>query len=167
MIDYGVDIKEISQNEKMISHLSMTKEIQTAHNEEQTAEIAQNIAKTARSGDVFCLHGTLGAGKTSFCRSFIRALVGSDVTVPSPTFTLVQTYDTQEQSIWHFDLYRLEYPDEIYEIGWEEALSDNICLIEWPDKAGTFIPDYAIHIHIDIMPKDVRQFTILRPPHEQ
>lgn len=131
-----------------------------AKNEQDTANFAGKIASNAKEGDIYCLHGNLGAGKTSFSRAFIQSLTSDTTEVPSPTFTLVQTYDTQNFSIWHFDLYRLEEPEEVYELGWEEALSDNVLLIEWPEKAETLIPNTAHHIYITIDDDETRTIRI-------
>lgn len=105
-----------------------------------TANFAAKIALKARPGDVFCLSGDLGTGKSVFARGFIRTLCGKDTEVPSPTFTLVQTYETPCADIWHFDLYRIKNPEDIFELGWDEALSDGIALIEWPERAGNYLP---------------------------
>lgn len=131
-----------------------------AKTEEDTALFAYNIAKTAQKGDCFCLHGDLGAGKTSFSRYFIQSIISKDTEVPSPTFTLVQTYDKDDYSIWHFDLYRVEDPEEIYELGWEEAIQDNILLIEWPEKAQAHMPKTAHHIYITINDDQTRTILI-------
>lgn len=128
--------------------------------EQETIAIARSVAQGARAGDVFLLEGTLGAGKSVFARGFVRALAGEDVDVPSPTFTLVQIYDTAKAPIYHFDLYRLEAPEEIYEIGWEEALSGGIVLVEWPQRLGAFAPANAKRIHIDILDNQRRRITI-------
>ncbi len=86
-------------------------------------------------GDVVFLKGTLGVGKSFFARSFIRALAKNPkLEVPSPTFTLVQIYEDLKIPVWHFDLYRLESSDEVFEIGLDEALSEGISLIEWPER---------------------------------
>ena len=111
----------------------------TLADEAATASLAANLAQRARPGDVITLAGPLGAGKTSFARFFIAAL-GVDDEVPSPTFTLVQTYEAASGLIWHFDLYRLTTPDEARELGLEEALIDGIVLIEWPDRLGSSLP---------------------------
>lgn len=105
-----------------------------------TQSFAMQCAESAQNGDVITLEGPMGAGKTAFARHFIQHLVGEEIDVPSPTFTLVQTYETSKGTIWHFDLYRLEDADEIYEIGWEEAISDGILLIEWPERLGNLLP---------------------------
>ena len=112
----------------------------TSESEDNTVNFAKQCAQQAKPGDIFTLHGTLGMGKSVFSRGFIRELMQEDVDVPSPTFTLVQTYETSQGTIWHFDLYRIEDPEEIYEIGWEEALDNGICLIEWPERLGALIP---------------------------
>jgi tRNA threonylcarbamoyl adenosine modification protein YjeE len=107
--------------------------------ETATASLAVALAAQARPGDVLTLSGVLGAGKTSFARFFIRAL-GIGEEVPSPTFTLVQTYETTRGTVWHFDLYRLTSPEEVWELGFEEALIDGIILIEWPERIGALLP---------------------------
>jgi tRNA threonylcarbamoyladenosine biosynthesis protein TsaE len=105
-----------------------------------TERLAAIIAAQARPGDAILLSGDLGAGKTHFARAFINALTAVPEEVPSPTFTLVQTYPTPRGTIWHFDLYRLKQPDEIWELGFEDALVDGILLIEWPDRLGGLAP---------------------------
>ena len=127
--------------------------------ETETTALAARIAIGAKAGDVFLLEGPLGAGKSVFARGFIRALCGENTYVPSPTFTLVQTYDARDTAIWHFDLYRLEDPDEIYEIGWEDALS-NIVLLEWPQRLGSHAPHHARRITIETLGGESRRITI-------
>ena len=105
-----------------------------------TAALAARLAAVARLGDLIALHGTLGMGKTAFARGFIRHLAGTAEEVPSPTFTLVQSYDTASGTIWHFDLYRLARPEDAWELGLEDALADGITLIEWPDRLGAELP---------------------------
>lgn len=121
-----------------------------ARSEADTIRVATAFAKTLKPGDIVTLHGDLGAGKSVFCRAVIRALAGDpDLDVPSPTFPLLQTYDTPRGEVWHFDLYRLKDPEEIYELGWEEALSGSIVLIEWPDKLGGLLPARRIQLSIN------------------
>ncbi|GFE64775.1 hypothetical protein KIN_18490 [Litoreibacter roseus] len=89
----------------------------------------------------------MGAGKTFFARAFIQHLMtqtGLVEDVPSPTFTLVQTYDVADQEIWHADLYRLTGPEALFELGLEEAFDTAICLIEWPDRLGELTPAHAL-----------------------
>jgi tRNA threonylcarbamoyladenosine biosynthesis protein TsaE len=107
--------------------------------ENATAALAKRLAALARPGDVIALKGELGAGKTSFARAFIRAR-GGDEAVPSPTFTLVQSYDLPGGTIRHFDLYRLRTPEEAWELGIEEVFADGIALIEWPERLGILLP---------------------------
>ena len=117
--------------------------------EAETASLGQKLALLARKGDCFALFGTLGMGKSVLARSFIQSLTGAEE-VPSPTFTLVQLYDASEFTIYHFDLYRLKSPEEIFELGMEEALYEGVTLIEWPEKMGTYLPRDCFRI--DILP---------------
>src|SRR5271170_7579662 len=105
-----------------------------------TAALAARLATLARPRDVVALRGTLGSGKTSFARGFIAARAGRALEVPSPTFTLVQTYDLPAGTIWHFDLYRLVRPDDAIELGIDEAFASGINLIEWPERLGDLLP---------------------------
>jgi tRNA threonylcarbamoyladenosine biosynthesis protein TsaE len=105
-----------------------------------TRKLGAWVAKAARPRDAIALEGDLGMGKTEFARGFIRARAGADVEVPSPTFTLVQTYDLPGGPVWHFDLYRLADPEEIWELGWEAAREGAIALIEWPRRLGPYLP---------------------------
>ncbi len=117
--------------------------------EAATRNLGENLARMARAGDVVALRGDLGAGKSTLARAFIRALTHPDEEVPSPTFTLVQTYDTAIAPVWHFDLYRLEKPEDIYELGFDDACLD-ICLIEWPDRLGGLLPKKRLEVVMEI-----------------
>ncbi len=112
-----------------------------------TEAAAAGLASLSRPGDIFCLFGNLGAGKTAFARGFLRALGVAD-DIPSPTFNLVLTYDTDAGQVWHFDLYRLGARDEAVELGIDEAFADGICLIEWPDRLGSWLPEQRVEIHL-------------------
>ena len=107
--------------------------------EQDTIAIGKKLAHLARKGDVFALYGTLGMGKSVLARAFVQELCGNGE-VPSPTFTLLQTYEAPDFDIYHFDLYRLKSPDEIFEIGVEDALYSGVSLIEWPDKMSPYLP---------------------------
>jgi tRNA threonylcarbamoyladenosine biosynthesis protein TsaE len=108
---------------------------------------ARSMAAIARAGDCIALHGDLGAGKTFFAQSFIRALCGEATDVASPTFMIAQTYSaTDGGSIAHFDLYRLEHSHEVEETGLPETLLHHINLIEWPDIASAYLPPHTLHI---------------------
>src|SRR5215471_4671383 len=113
--------------------------------EAATAAFAARIATLAERGDVIALAGDLGAGKTSFARAFIRAR-GSEEEVPSPTFTLVQVYELAPAAIWHFDFYRVTRPEEAWELGIEDAFSQGISLIEWPERLGPLLPPHRLEI---------------------
>lgn len=116
--------------------------------ESATEILGQDLAAALRAGDVLALNGDLGAGKTTLARALVRALADDQqLEVPSPTFTLVQAYDTRIP-IQHFDLYRLAAPDELDELGFEEAISLGAVIVEWPDKAGNRLPADAIMIDI-------------------
>lgn len=127
--------------------------------EHETVQIGADIAQALKARQApacLALHGDLGAGKSVLARSIIRALTGNPaLDVPSPTFTLMQSYETAENQgvqwpVHHFDLYRLEDPEEVLELGWEELISEGICLIEWPEKAGGYLPQRALHLYIEI-----------------
>ncbi len=105
-----------------------------------TARLAERLAPLLRSGDVVALGGDLGAGKTTFARNLIRILGHGDEEVPSPTYTLVQVYDLGRLTLWHFDLYRISDPDEVFELGFEDALAEGASLIEWPERLGPLLP---------------------------
>ena len=118
----------------------------TCYSEENTSSLGAALSELSRVGDVFALYGTLGMGKSVFARGFIQNLCGK-TEVPSPTFTLVQTYEAPEFEIYHFDLYRLKQADEIFELGMEEAMYEGVCLIEWPEKMGGYLPRSAIEVN--------------------
>ncbi len=134
-----------------------------SNSEEETAQHARDFAGTLRPGDVICLYGDLGLGKSVFARALIRHLAeDADLEVPSPTFTLVQTYDTAAGPLWHFDLYRLKDPEEVYELGWEEALAEAINIIEWPERLGYLLPGNRIDIHLTLRADGSRQLQVTR-----
>lgn len=113
---------------------------------EATERLAARLAPLLRAGDTVALHGELGTGKTTLARGLIRALCGAGEEVPSPTFTLVQTYERDPAPVWHFDLYRIENPEEIEELGLSEALAEGITLIEWPERLGRALPADALSV---------------------
>lgn len=131
--------------------------------EDDTAHVAAEIADHhVHYPAIICLEGNLGAGKSAFSRAFIRHLLNDPaMNVPSPTYTLVQTYDND--NIWHFDLYRMDNPNDIYDIGWEEALQARLCLIEWPDRLGSLRPANTVTLTIDVLPDNMRRITLTSP----
>ncbi len=117
--------------------------------EAATTHLAARLATRAGAGDIIALWGDLGVGKTTFARAFINELTRHTEEVPSPTFTLVQQYDTPGGAIYHFDMYRLEKPDDAQELGVEDAFAHGICLIEWPDRLGPWLPRNRLDIILE------------------
>lgn len=129
--------------------------------------LAKPLAEVLCKGDVVALWGDLGVGKTTFARVLIQALVGKGIDVPSPTFTLVQLYDSPKSEIWHCDLYRLKDPEEAFELGLEDAFHEAICLLEWPERLGNLLPHRRIDITFKIRDETTREVSVnLVGPHE-
>lgn len=119
--------------------------------EAATRALGSRLAGHARPGDVIALGGDLGAGKTSLARAFVRAaLTDETADVPSPTFTLVQTYPAATYTIWHIDAYRLKSPEEVWELGLEDALDGGVVLIEWPDRLGPLLPARRLGLTLEV-----------------
>lgn len=129
--------------------------------EAATQDLGRALARALKPGDALCLTGPLGAGKSTLARALIRALTTPDEEVPSPTFTLVQFYETTDFPLAHFDLYRLTDPDEAYEIGLDEALDEGVALIEWPQRLEGRLPLNRLDIDI-ALDDDARRVTITR-----
>lgn len=132
--------------------------------ESELSALAHVFAPLLRAGDVVCLRGDLGAGKTTFARVLIQAAMPAVTEVPSPTFTLVQTYDDAGAvPIWHFDLYRLKQADEVLELGWEEARATAAALVEWPERLGPYLPAARLDIVLGTVAgrDDVRQISFV------
>ncbi|MDR6183677.1 tRNA (adenosine(37)-N6)-threonylcarbamoyltransferase complex ATPase subunit type 1 TsaE [Asaia bogorensis] len=111
-----------------------------------TEALAVRLAELSRPGDVIALHGEMGMGKSVFARAFLRALADDpSLEVPSPTFSLVQIYELPKATVAHFDLWRLDGPDALFELGWDEV-QEGIMLVEWPERAGDELPSHALHL---------------------
>ncbi len=121
-----------------------------------TEHLARQIAPLLRARDCLALYGDLGAGKTTFARALLVAL-GVTGDVPSPTFTLLQTYDTEKFSVAHFDLYRLKNAAELDELGWDDALNDGMTLVEWPERAAGRLPKNVLSLHFSLDANTGRQ----------
>lgn len=122
--------------------------------------LAARLSDALAPGDTLLLSGALGAGKTHIARALIRAWSGQPETpVPSPTFTLIQTYGAERGEVWHSDLYRLSDPQELGELGLDEAVGNALCLIEWPDRLA---PDWprACLLHLEHQPDGTRSATL-------
>lgn len=121
----------------------------TLHGETGTEALGRALARIARPGDVIALEGDLGAGKTTLARAFIRERLGDpSAEVPSPTFTLVQTYEAASGDLWHFDLYRIGASLDLTELGWDEAVASGLVLVEWPDRLGPERPTDALTVRL-------------------
>lgn len=126
--------------------------------EADTLALGARLADQLRLGDIVALSGDLGAGKTTLARGLIQSRLGQ-IDVPSPTYTLVQTYDWDVGELWHCDLYRLEQPEDAYELGLIDVMGEVLLLIEWSDRLGPLLP--ADHIRIDLsFSGDGRKVTI-------
>jgi hypothetical protein len=111
--------------------------------------LAELLALVVRPGDTIVLKGDLGAGKTTFARALIRAVLDDPAAeIPSPTFTLVQVYEAARFPVAHFDLYRLGSSDDLAELGWDESLARSVALVEWPERAGSFLPGSRLEVHL-------------------
>ncbi|MEL6570475.1 MAG: tRNA (adenosine(37)-N6)-threonylcarbamoyltransferase complex ATPase subunit type 1 TsaE [Pseudomonadota bacterium] len=131
--------------------------------EADTARFAARLGRLLHNGDTLLLEGPIGAGKSAFARALIRSLAGAEIEVPSPTFTLVQTYELPQGEVWHCDLYRLSQVDEVLELGLEDAFSAAICLIEWPDRLGDAAPPSALRLTFAAR-DDHHAITFAEPP---
>jgi tRNA threonylcarbamoyladenosine biosynthesis protein TsaE len=116
--------------------------------EAATARLGASVGQALAAGEAVCLSGPLGAGKSTLARGLIRARTTPDEEVPSPTFTLIQTYEAAGLAIAHLDLYRLASPEEAYEIGLDEALADGAALIEWPERLEGRLPPDRLDIDL-------------------
>lgn len=137
--------------------------------EADTTALAQRLAPCLLQGDIVLLQGDLGSGKTHFARALIRARLGEHgaaTEIPSPSFTLVQTYDAPDGALWHADLYRLSDPQEVLELGLDAAFDDAICLIEWPERWDDGWPDTTVLLQFRLPPgaPDARDLTLIAAP---
>lgn len=136
--------------------------------EAATAALAARLARAAAARDLIALRGPLGAGKTAFARAFIQSRATAAgrpeiaARVPSPTFTLVQSYALPDAALWHFDLYRLGDAEELWELGWEEA-RDGVTLVEWPERAEERMPADRLDLALDPQADETRIVRLAGP----
>ena len=123
----------------------------------ETEELASALKENLQNGDIILLKGEIGAGKSLFARSLIQSAMDQLEEVPSPTFTIVQTYETKLGSIWHADLYRLTDQSEIFELGLIDAFVSEIVIVEWPERLGHLEPQDALTVEIVILENDKRE----------
>jgi tRNA threonylcarbamoyladenosine biosynthesis protein TsaE len=116
--------------------------------ENATLALGARLAGDLALGQALMLSGGLGAGKTTLARGLIAAWTGVEEDAPSPTYTLVQTYDGPKGPLWHVDLYRLDDPDAAFELGLEDAFAEALCVIEWPERLGPYRPVDRLDIHL-------------------
>ena len=127
-------------------------------NPSETAVYAARLARKLVVEDAVLLTGDIGAGKTFFCRALIQSILPYEEDIPSPTFTLVQQYDTEIGELWHTDLYRLSDPSEVIELGLLDAFENAVVLVEWPDQIANFTPKSALNINITTNGHETRVF---------
>ena len=139
-----------------------------------TETLGALLADGLAAGDVISLSGPLGAGKSALARAIIQAANPAETDVPSPTFTLVQTYEIGNGTpLWHLDLYRIESPEDAMQLGLDDAFIDAVCLIEWPDRLKKLLPKTNLSIHLYMADADdggessssIRYADITAPPH--
>lgn len=133
----------------------------TLNSEEETKKLAKLLAQSLKTNDIVLLNGDLGAGKTFFCREIIKYFCGENTSIISPTFNLLQTYKASNFTIYHYDLYRLKSPEEIYELGFEEALNGNLILIEWSEIIKHLLPTTLIEINLEVVDDNKRLCSII------
>jgi len=114
-----------------------------------TMTLGRRLAEHLTPGDVVCLSGGLGAGKTTLARGAIETWTGERQEAPSPTYTLVQMYDGPKGQLWHVDLYRLKRAEEAMELGLEDAFVEAVCLIEWPERMGALAPSDRLDVTLE------------------
>ncbi len=140
-----------------LTHYSLSLRLESL---DATNALGARLAAALRPSDAILLSGPYGAGKTALARALLRSLVGDPVLdVPSPSYTLVQTYDTLLGPVHHFDLWRLDAPSAVAELGWEEA-REGIVIAEWPERLGPLRPADALEVALELQGGDERRATL-------
>ena len=145
--------------------MAIPEKIYETNGAEETFEVGMRLAKEAKAGDIYCLDGDLGTGKTVFSQGFAAGL-GIKEAVNSPTFTIVCEYEEGRLPLYHFDVYRIGSSDEMYDIGYEEYINgEGVCIIEWANLIEDILPDE--YLHIELKYKDMSREMILNPVGEK
>lgn len=126
----------------------MQEKVFSLSNINKTCEFAEKLAKFVKAGDVIAFSGDLGVGKTTFIQAFIKSLATEDIEVTSPTFNLLHIYNLSQFEIWHYDLYRINNIEEVYELGIEDSFHYAVTLIEWPEIINNIIPEDRLEIEL-------------------
>ena len=134
--------------------------MRTLNSKEETKNLAKLFAQHLKPNDIVLLNGDLGAGKTFFCREVIKYFFSENTSIVSPTFNLLQTYKAPNFTIYHYDLYRLKSPAEIYELGFEEALNGNLILIEWSEIIKHLLIPPLIEVKLEVLDNNKRLCSI-------
>jgi tRNA threonylcarbamoyladenosine biosynthesis protein TsaE len=136
----------------------------TSASVEQTEAIAAALADTLRGGECIALHGDLGAGKTQFVRGLVAGLGGNGRSVSSPTFVLLNIYESGRLTVFHLDAYRVSGADDFESIGFAELLEQRgVVVVEWADRVTSLLPSDVIHVTIRPVDESRRQITIVDP----
>ena len=130
------------------------------NNIKDTNKFGKKLAQVSKPDDIFCLRGNLGSGKTSIARAFINTFI-KNTKVLSPTFPMLITYEYEHNIIWHYDMYRLENPSDVWNLSLEDALNKGIILIEWPEVIENLIPKKKIDIVIKDLNNNKRSVEII------
>ena len=146
--------------------MERTKKITESFSREDTLQIAYQMAQNAQPGQVYALIGDLGVGKTVFTKGFAEGL-GIEEPVSSPTFTILQIYEEGRLPLYHFDVYRIEEPEEMEEVGFDDYVyGDGVCLIEWAGRIEEILPEETIWVRIEkdlAQGLDYRRIAVVRP----
>jgi tRNA threonylcarbamoyladenosine biosynthesis protein TsaE len=138
-----------------------------SHSPEETMDLGRELGRRAEAGSLITLDGELGTGKTVFAKGFAEGL-GIEEIVNSPTFTILQIYEGGRLPLYHFDVYRIEEPEEMEEIGYEEYFSgEGVCLVEWADQIAELIPPEAVHVRIEKKPEKGNDYRIISLENEK
>lgn len=127
-----------------------------------TERLAELFVPFCVAGSTILLNGPIGAGKSFFARALIAALLDESEDIPSPTFTLVQTYQTRKLEIWHSDLYRITDPYDVLELGLDDAFETAFCVVEWPDLLGKFTPETAVNVTFETVADENQRLISVR-----